>query len=891
MRYSRSSFLSTWLPYLAVLVVFLSTCPAFGMVRNIRTEQLPDRFLITYDLEADKLTDVEGVFAVSQKLLPHTQLHVTGDIGRDIAPGKDKRIVWEVLRDFPQGVKSEVFISLQAGVRRLSESEISGFSPRQIEVFRRIDAEGFDVAASNRRTQFSGAAARLASKVDQLVASDYVESVDLARLEKFRFYCARFAVPIGNRNLVARADDASPDFDLRWETLKQAEARIGDDNHAKYLTCLLGLLDPHSAYLNAEEYKELMVATQGVFGGLGIELTLDAGRLRVVAPIDDTPASRAGIQPGDYIDLIDGLPTRGMSLTDVVKKMRGEPNTSVTLGLARDGIAGLLSVSITRAVIKVQSVKAKMLDDGYGYVRVTQFLEKTDERLLETLNHLAKERPLAGVILDLRNDPGGLLKTAAGVASLFIAPGQLVVSIDGRGVGAKQRVSTTALAAEAPAWLKSVPVVVLVNRGSASASEIVAGALQDYQRAVVIGERTFGKGSVQTIFPLEAGAVKLTTAKYFTPHGRSIQGGGIVPDIVFEQDVPSYDEGAEFARRLLAATRDASLERRREVAGNLKVSDFFSLYKNAVRTTLAIGPALSSPPTAIATAKPLPVATVPAREEQRVALVIGNAAYGSSPLRNPVADARAVAGKLKKLGFQVIQRENLGLKDMMRVITQFGERLAKKGTVGLFYFAGHGMQVRGKNYLIPVDAQISSETSVRSEAVDADLMLEQLAVSDLGIVILDACRNNPFERRFRSSVGGGLAQMDAPKGILIAYATAPGKVASDGDGQNGLYTQELLKILEQPGLKVEDVFKRVRRQVADATGDLQVPWESSSLTGDFYFNGAPATGPSGTESEMVYWQTIKDSQDSEEFAAYLRKYPQGQFVDIARNRQRKLKGK
>jgi uncharacterized caspase-like protein len=200
------------------------------------------------------------------------------------------------------------------------------------------------------------------------------------------------------------------------------------------------------------------------------------------------------------------------------------------------------------------------------------------------------------------------------------------------------------------------------------------------------------------------------------------------------------------------------------------------------------------------------------------------------------------------------------------------------------------MQVRGKNYLIPVDAQISSEASVRSEAVDVDSLLEQLATSALGIVILDACRNNPFERRFRGA-SGGLAQMDAPKGTLIAYATAPGKVASDGDGRNGLYTQEFLRMLDEPGLKVEDVFKRVRRRVADATADQQVPWESSSLTGDFYFvRGAQEAEGRAPDAELLFWQSIRESRDAEDFSAYLKKYPDGQFADIAKNRLKALAG-
>ena len=221
--------------------------------------------------------------------------------------------------------------------------------------------------------------------------------------------------------------------------------------------------------------------------------------------------------------------------------------------------------------------------------------------------------------------------------------------------------------------------------------------------------------------------------------------------------------------------------------------------------------------------------------EAKVALVIGNAAYPTAQLRNPVNDANAMAGKLRALGFAVDIRTDASLREMTRAISQFGRTLLT-GSVGLFYFAGHGVQVRGKNFLIPVDAEIDAEAAVRSEAVDVDQVLEQLGTARLSMVILDACRNNPFERRFRAiGGGGGLAQIDAPTGSLLAYATAPGKVAADGNGANGLYTSELVKAMDVPGLKIEDVFKQVRINVLKASNGQQTPWESSSLTGEFFF--------------------------------------------------------
>ncbi|HEY5761782.1 MAG TPA: caspase family protein [Rhodocyclaceae bacterium] len=271
---------------------------------------------------------------------------------------------------------------------------------------------------------------------------------------------------------------------------------------------------------------------------------------------------------------------------------------------------------------------------------------------------------------------------------------------------------------------------------------------------------------------------------------------------------------------------------------------------------------------------------------RKVALVVGNSAYAEAPLRNPANDARAMARTLRELGFEVIERVDATQKDMNRAVTAFGEKLGAD-SIALFFYAGHGLQVRGKNFLIPVDARITSEASVRSESVDVDIVLEQIAStgSGLNFVILDACRNNPFERRFRAT-GGGLAQMDAPKGTFIAYATAPGRTASDGDGDNGLYTQELLKAITAPGLKVEDVFKRVRVEVARASNDNQLPWESSSLTGDFYFKppqavATKASGPNADALELELWKSAQQLDAIEAYRAYLDAYPDGRYARLA----------
>jgi len=294
---------------------------------------------------------------------------------------------------------------------------------------------------------------------------------------------------------------------------------------------MLASLDPHSAYLTPELYKELQVETKGSFGGLGIEITNRNGMLTVVAPIEDTPAARAGIKPQDIILKIDGEFTKDMSLVEAVKKMRGPKNSKVRLTIKRENPAQLLDVTLTREVIKIQSVKTKALPNGYGYLRITQFQEHSDDDVEKALRQLQKDTGgMRGLVLDLRNNPGGLLTQAVKISDEFLDSG-LIVYTDGRLENQKQKY----FAHKANTW-EDFPMVVLVNGGSASASEIVAGALQDHKRAMVVGTQTFGKGSVQTILPLdENSALRLTTARYFTPNGRSIQAKGIEPDMIVEQ--------------------------------------------------------------------------------------------------------------------------------------------------------------------------------------------------------------------------------------------------------------------------------------------------------------------------------------------------------------------
>jgi len=333
-----------------------------------------------------------------------------------------------------------------------------------------------------------------------------------------------------------------------FSTIKQNYVEPVDDKKliTEAINGMLAGLDPHSAYLDAEAFKELQVGTQGQFGGLGIEVGMEDGLVKVISPIEDTPAYRAGVKPGDLIIKLDDTLVKGMTLNDAVKRMRGKPNTQITLTISRKGEPQPLVFTLTRAVIKVQSVKSKAVEPGYAWVRVSQFQETTAESMARHLENLFKQGPMKGLVLDLRNDPGGLLYGAVAISAAFLPAKALVVSTDGRTEDARKKFYATTedylrgsrddMLKNLPPAVKTVPMVVLVNGGSASASEIVAGALQDHKRATVMGTQTFGKGSVQTIMPLNNNtAIKLTTARYYTPSGRSIQAKGITPDLIVEE--------------------------------------------------------------------------------------------------------------------------------------------------------------------------------------------------------------------------------------------------------------------------------------------------------------------------------------------------------------------
>lgn len=349
------------------------------------------------------------------------------------------------------------------------------------------------------------------------------------------------SLTVGSGVIAKRSSPVLPLNELRTFTDVYARIKndyvteIDDKKLIEYaIRGMLAGLDPHSSYLDVSDFRELQTSTSGEFGGLGIEVGMENGFIKVISPIDDTPAKRAGVKAGDIIVRLDKTPVKGLTLSAAVKKMRGKPGSDMSLTIVRKGVPKPFKIIVTRAVIKVKSVKSKMLEKGFGYIRITQFQAKTGNNVMSQARKLMKLAggQLKGLVLDLRNNPGGVLSASVEVSDAFLQSG-LIVYTKGRIRDSKQSFRAT----EGDVT-KGTPIVVLVNGGSASASEIVAGALQDHKRAIIMGEKTFGKGSVQTILPSRnKTAVKLTTARYYTPSGRTIQAKGITPDVLVETNV------------------------------------------------------------------------------------------------------------------------------------------------------------------------------------------------------------------------------------------------------------------------------------------------------------------------------------------------------------------
>ena len=365
----------------------------------------------------------------------------------------------------------------------------------------------------------------------------------------------------GSQSAQSAVNETYEDLKIFTEVLSVVEKNYVEEVKGKDLIYgairgMLNTLDPHSAFMNPEVYKEVQVDTKGEFGGLGIQIGIKDNRLTVIAPLEGTPADRVGIKAGDWIIKVNDEPTKDMTLLDAVQKMRGPKGTKVTLMVQREGVAEPLVFTLTRELIKIESVKGKMLDDEIGYIRLTQFQEQTARDLSSVLRKL-KESKMQSLVLDLRNNPGGLLSAALEVSEQFLPAGKMIVYTKARD-GKKEEYNSKGIGGS-----DSYPMIVLVNEGSASASEIVAGALQDWGRGMVLGTLTFGKGSVQTILPLSDGSgLRLTTAKYYTPKGRSIQNTGIEPDIVVKQTVAKGD--------LPPVIREKDLDRHLKTEGEMR---------------------------------------------------------------------------------------------------------------------------------------------------------------------------------------------------------------------------------------------------------------------------------------------------------------------------------
>ena len=392
---------------------------------------------------------------------------------------------------------------------------------------------------------------------------------------KFKIFLSFWLILVFSPQVLAVEEDPNDYNYLKFlgETIEKIKSDYVDDVKNKELVesaidGMLSSLDPHSSFLNADSLKQMKIQTKGAFGGLGIEVTMENGFVKVISPIDDTPAYKAGIKAGDYITHLDGKSVIGLNLNEAVDKMRGPVGTKLKVTIGRSNQEAF-DVTIKRDIIKISSVKSK-LEEDVGYIRITTFSEQTSKSTKDAIKKLKKEKNLRGYVLDLRNNPGGLLDQAVSVSDLFLEKGEIVST---RGKNSKNPEMYKAKSGDI---IDGKPLVVIINGGSASASEIVAGALQDHKRAILLGTRSFGKGSVQTIIPVKPyGALRMTTAKYFTPSGRSIQKTGIEPDIVVEERELKKADNKKISREedLKGALKNPSNKDKKEEKENKEKSD------------------------------------------------------------------------------------------------------------------------------------------------------------------------------------------------------------------------------------------------------------------------------------------------------------------------------
>ncbi len=610
--------------------------------------------------------------------------------------------------------------------------------------------------------------------------------------------------------MAKRLDEADGGVDQQAAAFDAIYAAVKQDDNGRTeaagllgaaLTPMLASLDAHSTYIGPQALKVLQAQNAGKFGGVGLEVTMKNGEMRVVSAVDGTPAAKAGILADDYIQAIDGVPTAGSTLPDLVAKMRGAVGTPLALTIVRRGADAPFPVRLERAVITVQSVRQR-LEGDLGYIRISVFNAQVTSELAAAFAALQANGGgdrIKGYIIDLRNNSGGLLDQAVSTADAFLDSGE-ITSMHGRTPDKDRRFD-----AKLGDLAKGKPLVLLVNHGTASGSEIVAGALQDHQRASLIGARTFGEGTVQTIFPLGAwGAVKLSTARFFTPSGHAIEGIGIIPDVLVESGDGKAAQAPADDRQLQAAIAHLHGGAAPEVA-----------------STPQLG--------------------------KRVALVIGNSNYSAvGALANPQHDADAIAAALKSDGFDVTTTDNVTRADFIAAINGFADRVAASDWA-VIYFAGHGLQIDGVNYLVPIDAKLSADRDVPDEAIALDRLVTAVSgARKLGLVIVDACRNNPFlvKMRFtttaRAALTRGLARVTTEGTTLVEFSARDGQEALDGDATgNSPFAAALAKRMATPGLEVGKLFREIREDVLAATENRQEPMFSGSLPADDMFFRLP----------------------------------------------------
>ena len=587
---------------------------------------------------------------------------------------------------------------------------------------------------------------------------------------------------------------------------------------------MLKSLDPNSSFLTPDEFKGMQVETKGVFGGVGIEIGIRNEILTVVAPIDDSPAYTAGIKAGDKILKINNEPTTGMTILNAVKRMRGPAGTSVTLAIMREGFNEPKEFKIVREIIKIKSVKYKFLEEGSGYIRISQFHEKTAYDVEDALNKLgSKDEKLKGLVIDLRNNPGGLLSVAVDVADKFI-DSDLIVSLKGRIPSSNMKFEGKTLGTHLIS-----PIIVLVNKGTASGTEIVAGALQDLNKAVILGERTFGKGNVQTIIPLSDGsAIRLTTSKYYLPSGRPIQ-SGIIPDVEIAEI-----EGTD---ALLSIAQSAI--KKSQVSGARSTESVTKIVRGVLKE--------EKPKLAIKEVPLEDIHNIPdfkaSLQPNDLAIIIGIEGYQNIPKSDfSKSDAGIVKDYLKALGFaerniELITDERATFSGITKSIEAWLPNRVKPDSRVFVYYSGHGAPdpQTGEAYLVPYDGDPNYLSVTGYPLKRLYDNLGKLQVAEV-IVVLDSCFSGAGGRSVLAKGARPLVMMTTsialPQNMAVLSATQGSQIStSSSEKGHGVFTYYFLKALKDGKKTVAEIYEYIKPQVEDEAKQLNVQ-QSPSISPD-----------------------------------------------------------